>query len=217
MNFKIEEKLYRKEYRLKNKEKIKQQKKNFYLKNKEKIKEKQRKKYYENKIKKLLYQKEYYKKNKEKINDYNKKLRLNNLEKYKEKDKKYYYLNYETKIKLKKREYMREKRKNPLFKIIESIKRRTLLSLKNKNSKKYTKHMNLIGCSPLFLKNYLELKFKNGMTWTNHGKKGWHIDHIIPCSSFDLTDPEQQKKCFHYTNLQPLWWYENLKKSNKIF
>ena len=54
------------------------------------------------------------------------------------------------------------------------------------------------------------------MTWENHGRYGWHIDHIMPCSSFDLTDPEQQKKCFHYTNLQPLWAHENMSKGAKI-
>jgi hypothetical protein len=53
------------------------------------------------------------------------------------------------------------------------------------------------------------------MSWNNYGIKGWHIDHIKPCSSFDLSDLEQQKKCFHYTNLQPLWWYDNLIKSDK--
>ena len=54
------------------------------------------------------------------------------------------------------------------------------------------------------------------MTWKNHGLKGWHIDHIIPCAAFDLTKEEEQKKCFHYSNLQPLWWIDNLKKSNKM-
>lgn len=53
------------------------------------------------------------------------------------------------------------------------------------------------------------------MTWENYGVHGWHIDHIRPCKSFDLTDPEQQKECFHYTNLQPLWWWENLEKGGK--
>jgi len=49
-------------------------------------------------------------------------------------------------------------------------------------------------------------KFKRkGMTWENRGKGGWHIDHVLPYASFDLSDPEQQKICFHYTNLQPLW------------
>jgi len=53
------------------------------------------------------------------------------------------------------------------------------------------------------------------MTRENHGKNGWEIDHIKPCVSFDLSKPEEQKKCFHYTNLQPLWKEDNLKKGNK--
>ena len=61
---------------------------------------------------------------------------------------------------------------------------------------------------------HLEKSFKSGMTRENHGK--WHIDHIIPCVSFDLTKPEEQAKCFHYTNLQPLWASENLAKGSKI-
>ena len=54
------------------------------------------------------------------------------------------------------------------------------------------------------------------MTWKNYGRNGWHIDHILPCSSFDLTDPEQRRKCFHYTNLQPLWEIDNIRKSDKV-
>ena len=67
-----------------------------------------------------------------------------------------------------------------------------------------------MGCSIEFLKEYLEKQFKSGMNWDNYGE--WHVDHIIPCVSFDLSDPEQQKKCFYYTNLQPLWAIENLEK-----
>lgn len=52
------------------------------------------------------------------------------------------------------------------------------------------------------------------MTWENYGE--WHIDHIKPCASFDLNDPEQQKLCFHYTNLQPMWAKENQKKADKL-
>jgi hypothetical protein len=63
---------------------------------------------------------------------------------------------------------------------------------------------------------HIEHQFQPGMTWENYGRYTWHIDHIIPCSKFDLTDPEQVKQCFHYTNLQPLWAADNLKKSNKI-
>ena len=53
------------------------------------------------------------------------------------------------------------------------------------------------------------------MSWKNHGLNGWHIDHIKPVSKYNLLDPEEQKKCFHYTNLQPLWAIENIRKSNK--
>ena len=80
---------------------------------------------------------------------------------------------------------------------------------------KQTSCLELLGCSIKEFKKHLESKFKDGMTWKNRGVKGWHIDHIIPCDSFDLTKLEEQKKCFHYSNMQPLWWYENLAKSNK--
>jgi len=65
-------------------------------------------------------------------------------------------------------------------------------------------------------KQYLASKFTERMNWENYGRKGWHIDHIKPCVSFDLSDPEQQKQCFHYTNLQPLIKINNRIKSNKI-
>ena len=74
--------------------------------------------------------------------------------------------------------------------------------------------MKLLGCSVEDFKNYFENKFKEGMIWENYGK--WHIDHIRPCVSFDLTKVEEQKKCFYYTNLQPLWAKENHIKSGKI-
>jgi len=74
--------------------------------------------------------------------------------------------------------------------------------------------MELLGCSTEQLKVHIESQFKDGMSWDNWSIKGWHIDHIRPCSSFDLSDPAQQKECFHYSNLQPLWAIENLKKSD---
>lgn len=72
-----------------------------------------------------------------------------------------------------------------------------------------------LGCSVEELKVYLESKFQSGMTWENHSKTGWHIDHIRPLSSFDLTKRKQFKEACHYTNLQPLWAIDNLKKNNK--
>ena len=74
--------------------------------------------------------------------------------------------------------------------------------------------MKLTGCNILFLKEYLEAKFKKGMNWENYGV--WHVDHIKPCASFNLMKKEEQEKCFHYTNLQPLWAIENIKKGKKF-
>ncbi len=63
--------------------------------------------------------------------------------------------------------------------------------------------MELVGCTIEFLKGYLEAQFETNMSWDNYGE--WHIDHIIPCASFNLTEVGEQKKCFNYINLQPLW------------
>lgn len=78
-------------------------------------------------------------------------------------------------------------------------------------SQKYTNTFNLVGCNPEELLKHLESKFQNGMSWNNY--REWVIDHIKPCISFDLTQIEEQKKCFHYTNLQPLWAKDNSKKA----
>lgn len=72
-----------------------------------------------------------------------------------------------------------------------------------------------LGCSISELKSYLESKFTLGMTWDNHGLYGWHIDHIRPLASFDLQDLEEIKQAVHYTNLQPLWAEDNLRKHSK--
>jgi hypothetical protein len=81
-------------------------------------------------------------------------------------------------------------------------------------SNKKNKTRELIGCNIDFLMGYLEKQFQNGMSWENYGK--WHIDHIRPLSSFDLTNPEDQIKACHYSNLQPLWAEDNLRKSDKL-
>lgn len=72
----------------------------------------------------------------------------------------------------------------------------------------------LLGCSWDQFFGHLEIQFKPGMTWENYGQ--WHVDHKLPCASFDLTDPAQQKACFGYKNLQPLWAEENLRKGDRI-
>jgi hypothetical protein len=84
------------------------------------------------------------------------------------------------------------------------------------NGQKTNSVLDLIGCTTEELVTHLEAQFKDGMSWENHAIDGWHIDHKLPCASFDLSDPEQQKACFHYTNLQPLWAAENQSKGTKV-
>ncbi len=79
---------------------------------------------------------------------------------------------------------------------------------------KADKTLKLLGCSIENLKIYLESKFDSGMTWANYGK-GWHIDHIMPCALFDLSKPENQRRCFHFSNLQPMWAALNISKGSK--
>lgn len=109
-------------------------------------------------------------------------------------------------------------------KIKRCLQRRIISAVKSQFTKKLSNTFNLIGCDILFLKKYIETQFLPGMNWENHGiyykanlEPKWHIDHIIPCDSFDLTKEEEQKKCFHYTNLRPLWAIDNLKRKRLYY
>lgn len=111
--------------------------------------------------------------------------------------------------------YYQQKRKNDIqFKIKERLRNRVNKALKG--DFKCGSVVRDLGCSVEQFKIYLELKFHQGMTWENYGKGfgKWNIDHIKPLSSFNLTNREHFLQACHYTNLQPLWFEENLKKSN---
>ena len=159
------------------------------------------------------YKRQYYLKNKEHILAVNKLWKKNNIEKKRAIWRTYYYKNSK-KLNQKKIEYRNKVYANdPYFRLYTCI--RTRINKVIKNNIKCKKTLNLLGIPNVkFLKKYLESKFKDGMTWEKRGLI--HIDHIIPCASFDLKDPKQQAKCFHYTNLQPLWAKENLSKGAKI-
>jgi hypothetical protein len=86
--------------------------------------------------------------------------------------------------------------------------------LKRYKVKKAYKTTKLLGCDMHWLVAWLEVQFRPGMTWENYGP-AWHIDHIKPCKKFDLSDPRQQRLCFHWTNLQPLFAWENLSKGSR--
>jgi hypothetical protein len=191
-------KKYDKKYYIKNKEKILLRCKKNYIKNKERILKKGREYYQKNKKiinkRKRNYQKLYCSRNKEKILKWAKKARMKRRDKF--------------------NKYIKDRLKTDInFKLRKTIRARIRLALKN--DKKRSKTLKLLGVNNIITaKKHLEKLFKPRMTWKNHGK--WHIDHIIPCSSFDLTKASEQRECFHYTNLQPLWASENLAKGSKI-
>lgn len=100
------------------------------------------------------------------------------------------------------------------FKIKTAIRNRFRMAIKGRSKKGSA--VNLLGCSIEFFIDYLASLFKPGMEWSNWSRHGWHIDHIRPLASFDLTDPEQLVAACHYTNLQPLWALDNLKKGATV-
>ena len=157
------------------------------------------------------YRKEWLSQNKEKykksckIWENNNKKRIYNTKKqWKNKNKEHF--------RKQQREYKALKRKNdPIFKITSNLRNRVRKAIKGINKSKTT--IELIGCSAEEFKTYIEKKFKKGMNWNNYGD--WELDHIKPCCSFDLTDLEQQKLCFNYSNTQPLWKKEHRQKTKE--
>jgi hypothetical protein len=174
---KEERKIYLKNYREKNREKILSQKKEHWDKNKHEINEKRKEWRSENKDKIYIQSKKYYEKNKTKIREYQNEYEIN------------------------------RKQKDFSYRLRINLRARIREAIKNNGTKKSYSTIFLIGCEVDYLRQHLESQFKTGMSWSNYGE--WEIDHIQPCSSFDLTNEQQQKEYFHYTNLQPLWKTEN--------
>lgn len=110
--------------------------------------------------------------------------------------------------------YVRGRRQtDPAFRLLSNLRVRLWHALAHKNTSRAGRTMELVGCSIIELREHLERQFDSGMSWDNYGQ--WHVDHIKPCASFDITDPDQQRICFHYSNLQPLWARDNHVKSYK--
>ncbi len=115
------------------------------------------------------------------------------------------------------RDYDRTKRQtDPAYRAAKAMRIRLRDSLRLNGLRKSERTMDLVGCDAAELRAYLETQFRPGMTWDNHGTYGWHIDHVRPLASFDLTDIKQRHAAFHYTNLQPLWAAENLAKGDHV-
>ncbi len=201
--------------------------KKHYVQNNEKKKTYQK----ENIVKKKEYDKEHYEENKAKRLKKVKQYQNNNKEKIAKTKKVHYELNKEEI--LEKAKKYREKPENKIrtnkrmhlkyhtdinFKIRQNISNRILKALKENWKSGST--LALLGCTIKELKQHLQSQFTEGMSWDNHGlgnnnKKEWHIDHIKPCASFDLSKESEQLKCFNFKNLQPLWAVDNIKKGSK--
>jgi hypothetical protein len=188
------------EYREKNKEKLKEYYKEYNKKYREKL---------------SAYHKEWWEKNKQKVNE-KRKNKYNTDSKYREELKeksKQFSKTYSYKKKRRENDFKR-RRSDIQWKLSQVL--RVRLNKAIRNNQKVGSAVHDLGCTIEELKIHLENQFEEGMTWDNWKHDGWHIDHKKPLSKFDLTDPEQLKEACHYTNLQPLWWYDNIEKSDKI-
>jgi Prasinovirus endonuclease VII len=153
----------------------------------------------------LIYKKNYYHNNRKRISN------RNSLHYSENRESK---LEYAKQNKERINEYRRKKRQEDLqFRLANNLRSRFSQAFK----KGYCGSVAIteLGCSIIELEDYLESLFQEGMSWNNYGTE-WHIDHIIPMAALDLRDPRQRKKACHYTNLQPLFAQDNLKKGKKL-
>jgi hypothetical protein len=153
----------------------------------------------------------YNQKNKEKVSGIKQKYVDNNKEKVKKSKKEWFDKNPE----YQKEWCLNNYQTDIIYKIKSIIRARLGIFIKSRNITKNNKTFYIVGCTPEFLKEHIEKQFTEGMSWENHSLYGWHIDHIVPLSS--AKTEEEIYKLSHYTNLQPLWSEDNLKKSDKIF
>lgn len=229
---------YSKQYREKNKERIAAKKKEWYEKNKDKLRSKHAK-YREENLEQIKeyrertrerrnaqnreYMKGYYARKREDILAYQRAYYQNNSEKVKARTAKWkaenaeyvdaYNKKYQKEHILDHSSYIKRRRdEDPKYKMICAV-RNLLNNAFNKRTKvgKSKQAEEILGCSIEFFIEYLQSQFKEGMTLENHGE--WHIDHKIPLSS--AKTEEEVIKLNHYTNLQPLWATENIRKRNK--
>jgi hypothetical protein len=157
----------------------------------------------------------YKKNNKERIFAYDKEYKLIHVDEISEYNARYDKEN-RTEIQARQTIYQKERRKtDPEFKMAGVLRKRLGSIMKEIGGKKSAKTLELLGCSLNFFKEWLEFRFNSNMTFENHGSY-WHVDHVKPCASYDLIDEEDQKECFNWKNLQPLYWKENDSKNDKI-
>lgn len=166
--------------------------------------DKQREYYAENREKLLKQQKEYKETNKEALAEWQREYRHTHREEQRLASRKWRKENPSHK--------RNRWRSDPVYRLKELLRARLWKALNGKSKPEST--MALVGCSEAELKEYIQGLFQGGMTWENQGK--WHIDHIVPLSTFDLSDTEQLRSATHFTNLQPLWAFDNQTKAASL-
>lgn len=166
-------------------------------------------------VKARAAEKRYRERHPEKVRARALKYRAANSEKYVAGQRAWFTANKERRREYHRTRAKRLRRDNPYFKLCCTLRTRLHRAVRDQGATKGAKTFELLGCRGPELVSYLEKRFRPGMTWQNHGTV-WEIDHIIPCAAFDLTLPDQQKACFRYTNLQPLFSEENRSKGARL-
>jgi hypothetical protein len=139
--------------------------------------------------------------------------RSGNPEEYNKKKRESYQVRKNKINETRRKNLQRRRDEEPRYRVMMALHVRLYDAVKHQRGVKSAKTIELLGCTVEQLQTFIEAEFTDGMTWENYGE--WHIDHIRPCASFNLEDPEEQKKCFHWTNLQPLWALDNIRKGDK--
>jgi transposase-like protein len=191
---------YKKAYRDENRESIREAKKQYYIEHRDSILEGRKQYYNENHDSIIESKKQYYNENHDSILESKREYYVENRESILQGRKQYYIENREPII-ARITQYTLDRLKRDMnFKIRYNLRNRVYNALHGTLKSDTT--MKLLGCTIPLLHEWMEFQFYDGMDWDNYGEY-WHIDHVMPCSSFDLTDPEQQKECFQWSNLRP--------------
>lgn len=194
-------------YRLKNREILLSRRRELYLKNREKLREQARNYYWRHCEKNRARGRDLYRRSPPRRN-------ITEAQKASAREKcRRYRAKHKERLQAEERNRVAS---DPAYKFTRILRSRVGKAVKEQYAGKAFKTMDVIGCGVHELLAHLEKQFLPGMDWNNYGREGWHIDHVIPCAAFDLSKAEQQKKCFHFSNLRPAWARHNEAKASRI-